>query len=182
MTVSTEITRHSYYPGAAMADELIPFQFLEMDHVLAFVVRDTPLIAGSDYVVRGDGRVKAGIIRTLRVFASDEKLTLIRLTPRAQKAETNAFKPLPAEMVGRELDRRAFVEQEIDAQVSRSLMVPDGETGGTLPPFSQRVGLLAVFGPDGGLTGVQSNWNAIDGFDDGLWNSAAPITDDGPWG
>lgn len=68
------------------------------------------------------------------------------------------------------------------ASLERSLKAPLGESAGTMPPLAQRVGMLATFSADGGLSAVPSNWNAVDGFDDGLWNSAAPITDDGPWG
>jgi len=156
MTVSTEIIMHSYYPGDAMAEELIPFQFLDADHVTANVVGNAnPLVAGTDYVITGDGRARTAKIRTLRAFPADEEVRLLRITAMRQDAITDPFKPLPAEQVGRELDRRALIEQELGGEVSRSFRVPLGESGGLLPPSSSRAGKFLVGAVDGSI-GVAS--------------------------
>jgi hypothetical protein len=138
MTVSTEIVTHCYFPGVSMAEEPIPFQFLDRDHIIAFIDRDVPLISGTDYVLIGDGSAKTGKIRTLRAFLPDEKMTVTRATPRLQQAVTDPFKPLPAEQLGRELDRRAMVEQELDRDILRTFRYPDGEEATELPARQQR--------------------------------------------
>lgn len=171
MTVSTEIIMHSYYPGDAMAEELIPFQFLDADHVTVNVVGNADaLVAGTDYVITGDGRARAAKIRTLRVFPADEQLRLLRVTAMRQDAITDPFKPLPAEQVGRELDRRAMIEQELGSEVGRSLQVPLGEAGPTLPSVSERAGKFLVGLPGGGI-GASNGGGADDALREDL---AAP--------
>lgn len=127
MTVSTEIIMHSYFPGSAMAEEAIPFQFLDHEHItVSLVGNDSPLIAGSDYVITGDGRDLTAAIRALRTFDDSEEVRLLRSTALRQQAVTSPFKPLPADHVGRELDRRALIEQELSEKLGRSPQTPIG--------------------------------------------------------
>lgn len=79
-------------------------------------------------------------------------------------------------------ERLAVQNIFLQSSLERSLKAPFGESAGSLPPLSQRAGMLAAFSEDGGLKAVEPNWNAVDGHDDGLWNPALPITDDGAWG
>lgn len=118
-----------------MAQEAIPFQFLDFaDIAVTAGPEHVPQVAGTDYVITGDGRTLNGAIRALRVFESDEKLTVQRVTPVRQEAVTEPFKPLPATEVGRELDRRAFIEQEIIDKLTRAPVLPrDGGPAGQYP-------------------------------------------------
>ncbi|MFX4085638.1 hypothetical protein ACKU27_11100 [Sphingobium yanoikuyae] len=142
MTVSTEIILHSYFPGSDMAEEPIPFQFLDADHVSVSIVGASGLlVAGTDYVITGNGRTLAASIRALRAFAEDQEVRLLRDTALRQDAVTDPFKPLPAEQVGRELDRRALIEQELRQKVDRAPKTPIG--GGS-------EGKFPVVLPDGG--------------------------------
>lgn len=135
MTVSTEIIMHSYYPGSIMAEERIPFQFLDAHHLVVTEVGSlVPLLAGTDYVISGDGRNLTATIRMQRAFAEDQEVRLRRSTALRQEAVTTAFRPLPAEDVGRELDRRALIEQEFSYAISRSPQIPiDGKVNGQFP-------------------------------------------------
>lgn len=183
MTVSTEIVSHSYFPGASMLPENILFQYLDVDDVVVADEAATVQVAGTDYVLTGNGRTRSGVITTLHAYPDTARLTLYRKTARIQQAQTQPFQPLPAEQVERELDRRAMVEQEIDNVVVRSILVPMGETGGTMPPLAERAGFLAVFSPEGGLIAVPSfGVTTMESDDDGIWNPADPLIDDGEWG
>lgn len=125
MTVSTENVTHSYFPGAGMQPEAIPFQFLEADDIIVTAgSSQAPLVAGTDFVISGDGRLNNGRVQALRAFDSDERITLLRATPMFQMAVTEPFKPLPSAEIGRELDRRAFIEQEIADKLSRAPIMP----------------------------------------------------------
>lgn len=149
MTVSTEIIIHSYYPGAGMAPERIPFQFLDADHLVVIDADGILQTQGTDYVISDGGASATASITTLRVFPDTTKLIVERITPRFQQATTEPYKPLPAEAVGRELDRRSLIEQEIDAEVGRSLRVPKGEDAQPLPSKAARTGKYLAGLPDG---------------------------------
>ncbi len=135
MTVSTEIITHSYFPGAAMQPEAIPFPYIDGDHIVVSIAGvEGALVAGVDYVLGGDGRTKSGIITALKAFDAEAELVLRRATPMLQEVLTEAFKPLPAEAIGRELDRRAMVDQEIADDLSRAPKLPrHGSAAGKFP-------------------------------------------------
>ncbi|WP_374551984.1 hypothetical protein [Sphingobium yanoikuyae] len=162
MAVSTGIVTHSYFPGAAMSGQGIPFQFLDAEDILVSVIGDEDLlIAGTDFVITGDGRTKAGVIRTLRAFEDDEEILLLRSTAMKQEAVTDPFKPLPAEVMGRELDRRALIEQELGEQLGRALTLPltDDVTGKIPVPLPDRTwGFVDV--PEGGVAETKITFTA----------------------
>ena len=151
MTVSTETTAHSYFPGAAMQPEAIPFQFIDADDVAVTQSDGAALVSGTDYSISGNGRIGQGVITALRSFDITVRIDMRRITKRIQEAVTEAFKPLPADVVGKELDRRALVEQEIDEEVGRSIQLPRGETGLVLPDRDTRASGALGFDSDGGL-------------------------------
>lgn len=99
-----------------------------------------------------------------------------------QSVEFASGQPFLPSVVNAVNDRDVVRQLYLKDRADRAFTVPRGESAGSLPPLAQRVGMLASFSADGGLSAVPSNWNAIDGFDDGLWNPAAPISDDGGWG
>ncbi|MGB3928834.1 MAG: hypothetical protein WBL20_07715, partial [Sphingobium sp.] len=148
MTVSTDLIGHRYFPGAAMAPEHLPFQFLADDHLIVTALPgDAPQVAGTDYVIEGDGAAGTATIRALRDFGVDGELQIVRVTARRQEAVTEAFKPLPAAAIGRELDRRALVEQEIGDLAGRGIVLPFGEQGVVLPRAAERAGGNKVLAP-----------------------------------
>ena len=155
MTVSTEIVTHSYFPGDAMAEEAIPFQFLEPGDVLVSIGNTgAPLIAGDDFVITGNGRTGTGKITALRSFADDVMIYLRRNTSLRQEAVTDPFKPLPAPTIERELDRRAMIEQELDRLVSRALLLPEGEDATSIPAREDRLLKYLAFDATGAPVAV----------------------------
>ena len=172
MTVSTLGFTHSYYPGAAQAPERIPFQFLDIAdlHVTADLT-GLLLVAGTDYVISGSGQAATATITTLRTFASNDMVTIRRVSARVQQAVTEPFKPLPAADIGRELDRRAMVEQELDGEISRALKVPRGQVGPLVDLRGAEGKILQLFGgkirgvpyyvPPGG-SGTGAEYNVLD--------------------
>lgn len=99
-----------------------------------------------------------------------------------QSVEFASGQPFLPSVINGVNDRDVVRALYLKDRAERSLTVPRGESAGTMPPLSQRAGMLAAFSEDGGLKAVEPNWNAIDGYDDGLWNPALPVTDDGAWG
>jgi hypothetical protein len=155
MTVSTEIVTHSYFPGDAMAEEAIPFQFLEAADVVVSVANSgAPLVAGDDFVISGNGRTGTGKITTLKIFADDVMILLRRNTAMRQEAVTDPFKPLPAPTIERELDRRAMIEQEIGSFVSHALLLPEEEAATTIPNRADRALKYLAFDPTGAPVAV----------------------------
>ena len=168
MTISTRSVTHSYYPGAAMSGEAIPFQFLDAGDILVSVIgADPALVLGTDYEITGDGRAKTGIIRALRVFENTDEVLLQRTTAMQQDAITAPFKPLPAEQVGRELDRRALIEQELGEKLGRALTLPLTEdVAGKIPvPLPDKTwGFLDI--PEAGVAESPISFTAIEGQTD----------------
>ena len=178
MTVSTEITTHSYFPGSAMQPEAIPFQFLDAQHLSVSIEGGAVLVLGSDYSITGEGRTAMGVITALREFDGGDKVVLARFTPRVQEAQTEPFKPLPAEHVGRELDRRAFVEQELDEVLTRAPQLP--RAGGVEGKFPVAVpggwGWASGTGADGALRedlAGEPGGGLVDYRDDGAYADAS---------
>lgn len=208
MTVSTEIVEHSYYPGAAMAAEAIPFQFLSPDDIIAYRVSpDADPIAlrpNIDFVVAGDGPTKLGTIRALTAWPLTDRLFVLRETRAIQNARIVPFQPLPAVETERQLDRAVQVAQENRQGLTRAPMVPVGETAPAFPRQSRRQNRLPVFGT-GGSIDVLVGTNAVVAldangkpnaqpliqtmrdlgttfYDDGTWSASSNLTNDGVWG
>lgn len=106
-------------------------------------------VLGTDYEVTGSLRTGAGSIRALRAYEAGVTLTATRVTERVQEAAIPVGQPLPSKAIERELDRRALVEQELDADAavleSRALRVPVGESIAALSASAARAGKVLFF-------------------------------------
>lgn len=153
-------------------------------------------ILGTDYEVTGNLRTGTASIRTLRAYTAGVQLTVTRRTQRRQDARLSPTQPLPATKIEAELDRRALIEQEIDARLAdlgyRALLVPIGEGGQVLPSQAARTGKFLIGLPDGSIgassgtgtdnglradllaaTGGQNVWTSIGGRAGGIDKVAA---------
>lgn len=140
MTVTAEVVTHSYYPGDAMAPEAIPFEFLNPDDLIVADQDGILQQLSTDFVITGNSRTREAKITTLHGYDSNVELKILRKTTVKQQAVTDPFKPLPAESVGRELDRQSMVAQEHGERLSR---VPE------LPRYGQFEGSIPVVVGDG---------------------------------
>lgn len=100
-----------------------------------------------------------------------------------QSVEFASGQPFLPSVVNEVNDRDVVRALYLKDRADRSFTVPVGESAGTLPPLSERAGKVALFSPDGGLVGIDSLGVGNPDFqDDGLWNPASPLIDDGDWG
>lgn len=185
MAVSTTDT----YSGPYLANGVtvaFPFGFkaVSVDDV-AVILRDS---LGAETVV-GDAAFSVAlsdsggtVTFTAAPAASSGEVYIVSEPSFLQSVEFASGQPFLPSVVNGVNDRDVVRALYLKERADRSLTVPRGESAGTMPPLAQRVGMLAAFSADGGMEAVPSNWNAIDGFDDGLWNPTSPITDDGVWG
>lgn len=100
-----------------------------------------------------------------------------------QSVEFASGQPFLPTVVNEVNDRDVVRALYLKDRADRAFTVPVGESAGALPPLAERAGKVALFSPDGGLVGIDSLGIGNPDFqDDGLWNPAAPLIDDGEWG
>ncbi|WP_157410216.1 hypothetical protein [Sphingobium xenophagum] len=73
-----------------------------------------------------------------------------------QSVEFASGQPFLPSVVNNVNDRSAARDLVLRDGLSRSIRVPIGEASPTLPPLTQRAGKVVVFGPDGGLIGIDT--------------------------
>lgn len=136
MTVSTTLVSHSYQPGAAMAAESIPFQFLDLGdiavvHIAAATGARTPLAIDTDYSITGDFVAGTASITAKAAWPGGDVFEVSRNTEALQKLSIPAHEPLPSASLEHEMDRLVLRQQEVGALAQnigqRALMVPVGE-------------------------------------------------------
>ena len=149
MTVSTEVTRHSWRPGAALSAEAVAFPVLNPADLVVAIDGGRTLVAGVDYVVAGDGPAGSATVRPMAAHPADAVWTATRRTARRQTAQFEAHRPFAAATLERQLDRLTLVDQEVDAARAelgaRALALPPGETTAPLPSAVLRAGRLLGF-------------------------------------
>lgn len=83
------------------------------------------------------------------------------------------------EVNDRDVTRALYLRRE----AARGIKAPLGEDGATIPPLAERAGKIALFGFDGSISAIDTlNVANSELTDDGLWNAADDIIDDGEWG
>ncbi|MBO9380155.1 hypothetical protein GG804_25640 [Sphingomonas histidinilytica] len=150
MTVSTTECLIGYTESAA-TEYPVPFRFLAAEDLR--VIRrvgdlDTILDLGSDYSVSGADLELGGTV-TIAAPVVGARLIIERVTPELQPTDYVANDRFPAESHERALDRSILIDQETRAIAGRTLQVPVGESGITLPLIDKRKGYYLAFDADG---------------------------------
>ncbi len=150
MTVSTTECLIGYTESAA-TEYPVPFRFLAAEDLR--VIRrvgdlDTILDLGSDYSVSGADLELGGTV-TIAAPVVGARLIIERATPELQPTDYVANDRFPAESHERALDRGILIDQETRAIAGRTLQVPVGESGITLPLIDNRKGYYLAFDADG---------------------------------
>ena len=133
--VSSVATPESFVCDGSVVDFDFSFRLLNEANDLDVRVRndanggDTVLTRISDYTLSATNNdfSQGGRITTVSTFASGNMLIARRETSRTQPVNLIQGQALPAENVETTLDRRALVEQDIDAKLGYYISVPFGD-------------------------------------------------------
>lgn len=153
MTIDTDLCADSYVADGTANPRSIGFRILHPEDLIV-LADGVEQIENLHYTVSGDWNAGTGIFTPNAVtpWAAGTEIFYKRATPPRQAYEIPAGIPLKSASVELELDRRAMIEAEHRLWLLRTVSMPDGEGGFTLPDISQRAGKLLVLGNDG--TGV----------------------------
>lgn len=164
MTVAVETPYTSYVGDGSTAAFALNFTYTDAADVVATVsVGGLPVTAG--YAVSGGNAVFS------TAPAAGASIVLKRMTPRRQLAQFPPNGNFPSADTGVALDRLTREQQEQDLTLGRAVVVPDGESGLTLPPAAARAGLFAGFDALGGVVPLTGT-----GADAGLRTDLASTT------
>ncbi len=158
MTVSTQYQPFTFKPGAAMAAEAIPWQFLAgeqlvVTHIDAVTAVETVLVPGDDFSVGGSGPDGTGSVTALAAWPVNDDWRVERATSLEQEYALPPFEALRSSALERENDRQlmALQEQEVAmlALDNRALQVPKGELAGVIPSLAGSLGKFLARTLDG---------------------------------
>lgn len=147
MTVSTQYQPFTFKPGAAMAAEAIPWQFLAgeqivVTHIASVTAVETVLVLGDDYSIGGSGPDGTGSVTALAAWPVNDDWRIERGTSLEQEYELPPFEAIRSSALERENDRQLMALQEqvvardaLDAravQVAKGVVAPSLPMGGTV--------------------------------------------------
>lgn len=93
---------------------------------------------GADYTLNNLGG-SAGV-DVVGTFTNGAAVYIERVTPITQLVDTQNNETILEDVLDAEFDKLTMIAQELNGKASRALLVPKGETGGTLPASASRVG------------------------------------------
>lgn len=142
MTVAAGKTPfHSYFPGGAMAPELIPFEFFSTAELrVRNATTGAMLTEGTHYAVAGDSRAGTATIMALVAVDLGVKWELWSETAIQQQLDLVESMRVPLQQFENELDRRAIVERELDREIARAHKSERGQAGVIWPSLATLTG------------------------------------------
>lgn len=168
MTISTTANRTSAAGNGSTTDFSFPYLFLSDDDLKVILVTDstgaevTQTIT-THYTVTGAGVAAGGTVSMVTAPASGETLVIIREEQFTQGLDLVENDPLPSDSLEDSLDILTMLSQQLNTDLSRALVLPDGDTSGasmTLATEVDRKGnLLGFDSTDGSVEMV-----AVSGF------------------
>lgn len=159
MTTAALSPSKSYIEDGVTLNFAVPFRYLTAGSLAVDRISTsgtvTRLVLGVDYTATA-GTTDAGGTLTLLSTVALARLRIRRATPRSQSTDYATADTFPAESHEAALDRAMLIDQEQDVQIAdtalRALLVPDGETAGTLPAAAARAGQYMIGLPGGGFS------------------------------
>lgn len=107
------------------------------------------LANGIDYSVTNAGAAANAIVTTVATYSNLYQLKCKRRTARLQETDYRDNDPFPAESHEAALDRGIFISQELDEDLTRAILAPDGEVMDALPEATVRANKILAFNNDG---------------------------------
>jgi|GEM_PF-2936144 len=134
MTISTTQRKIEYAGNGATTVFAFPYRFLlasDLSAVLVLADESTvPLSQGTDYTVTGAGDDEGGDVTLTVAPALGQRLVLFREVELTQETDYISGDPFPAETHERALDKLTMIDQQLQEQIDRTLImgisVPDG--------------------------------------------------------
>lgn len=170
MAVTSEVSRSGPYNGNGIATAFAyGFKiFNEGDLVViqTSVAGIETVVPDTDYTVTGVLSDAGGEVTLDTAPSGDgtddnsEKVTILRRLDYTQPMDLRTQGKLPAEVLERAHDRAVMLIQQVKDEASRSLRLPEGESGSetttVLPPINERKGMSLGFDPTTGQPGAYS--------------------------
>lgn len=153
MTVVVQTPEISYVGNGSTASFPVPFRYDNPADLLAVRVEadgtETQLTNGIDFTATPGATNSGGTLTTSLAPSAGARLTIWRATARAQTADYIEGGPFQAQSHERALDKAMLINQELDLDVARALLVPRGVTPPALTSFDEAVAgdVIEVTGP-----------------------------------
>lgn len=204
MTVNTTPVEINYTGNSSTTAFALPFAFAANAHV---VVTLAGVVQNSGYSITGAGNPSGGTLTFSTAPPTSVAVKARRRTPLLQDIDVVNNATVFASSLETGLDYALMRQQEeafdLDALTTRAVVVPVGETGITLPALAARANKLPVFSASGigvldtpdRLVAINSAGNAttlavvqvlqdigVEITDEGFWDVAASVDDEGVWG
>lgn len=178
MSISSQVARTGPFLITALPQTVpvgFPFQqgsdltVLDIGPVAAPKAAVT-LTLGSDYTVTGGGYnpftqmlvgsivVVAGGVNSV---ALNDQLVILRNVPINQTSSLSPTEPLTVQVIEKALDKQATISQELQEEISRTLIFPPGEFINGLLPLASRKGNLLGFDGNGRVAFYQIQTGAV---------------------
>lgn len=141
-------------------------------------------ISDAAYTASVDPDLEGGSVEfSVAPAAGTGKIYIVSAPTFTREGQYTGEGPFTPKGLNSQLDRAAVRDLVLARDLERGVKVPLGESAGTLPALADRAGKLALFTEDGGMVGIDTLLVGNPDFqDDGLWNEASDLIDDGNWG
>jgi hypothetical protein len=157
MTVATSVSRTVVHGNGAATTFAFPFKILASGDLVVTRTTsagvDTTLALGTHYSVSGVGAESGGSITyplSGSALPAGDRLTLRRVLSIVQETDLTNQGPFYAEVHESAFDRALMVDQQLQEQLNRALLVAPSDTGGlVLPNAETRAGRYLVFDGNG---------------------------------
>lgn len=159
MTVSSTTATQTFACDGVTTAFTCPFRVLSTTEMRVYLVTiatgaSALLTNGVDYTVSNAGTAANAIVTTATTYSNAYRLKCKRRTSRLQETDYRDNDPFPAESHETLADRQIMIAQELDEDLSRAILAPDGETLAPLPPATERALKIVGFDSAGGLVVV----------------------------
>ncbi|MCA8202911.1 hypothetical protein LGM71_17775 [Burkholderia sp. AU33545] len=157
MTVASDIQDVTYNTDGSTVDFPIPFYFLRDGDVRADMILASgiaqPLVLGTDFTLTGAGNPAGGMLSTLSVITTGNRLHIYRDVPATQETQYQQNDPFPAKTTERALDKLTMLVQRLFSRTGLAIQYPAHELGknAVLPVASVRAKKPIVFDQNGNV-------------------------------
>ena len=146
MTVSSETAKVDYTGDGTTTTFPVPFYFLEDDHLKVVILAanvETILVLNVGYTVSGAGNPAGGSITTAIAYGPFAQITIVRDVPFTQETDYQPNDPFPAASHEEALDKLTMEAQQLNEELSRSLILPISATASTELPMPEANSVIA---------------------------------------